>query len=467
MKNFQTFSPTCFPRPEKSKLFHYFSFFFCCNFRERADARPPRREFRITRSTSLQDEALYPNFSTSQHRAISHQTNGSVQNEMLPSFTLARILPTSTRSIGVFGSIARDFSTFKTPAIHPFPAFASTRLTVPVQHASMRTRLVRFNSQLPRQIDNRDPLDNSLSNRIPKFPFHKESAPAIIPKDTPRVSKSLPFKKLMQILKESKEPELLYMAESHRLYLIASFALAFIVCYNIFDLLERTIPAAYDIWKENEKDLPPVRNFVNSLGNVALVLLIASVYSAAAYMFVMLPTRLVRRLYYLPGAKEHIQFVTHPVLPGRPSPVITIPLENVTIGKTSKVWTGQGFYGTAQRTQFMFLLFEKGKFMPWIIDRSGWFWGDGRVYDVLFGKEPIDQAELGISYDTMLKIKQKQKNQVAFNLKQELGPAWKLKTMAGIMKEDLNKAGSALGIKGARPPKKSIGGKTDTQDKST
>lgn len=298
---------------------------------------------------------------------------------------------------------------------------------------------LRFNSHLPRRVDDRDPLDNSLANRIPKFPFHKEVQPAIIPKDTPRVSKTLPFSKLMTILKSSKEPELLYMAESHRLYLVTSFALAFIVCYNIFDLLDRTLPAAYELWKENEEDLPFVRNLVKSIGNLGLVLIIAGVYSAAAYAFVKIPTRLVRRLYYLPGPKEHIQFVTHPVLPGRPSPVITIPLENLTIGKTSKVWTGQGFYGTAQRTQFLFLLFEKGKLFPWIVDRSGWFWGDGRVYDVIFGKESVEQAELGLSYDDMLKIQESQKKKAIFNLKQELGPAWKLKAMAKLVKEDVQK----------------------------
>lgn len=305
----------------------------------------------------------------------------------------------------------------------------------------------RFNSQLPESIDKRDPLDNSLKNRLPKFPFHKEAQPTLIPKaDTPRVSKNLSFRKLMTILKSYQEPELLYMAESHRLYIAACFALSFIVCYNIYDLLDRAIPAAIEEYKKNEEDYPPVRNAIKCLGNMGIVVAIAAVYTSAAICFAMVPTRLVRRLYYLPGAKEHIQFTTHPFLPGRPSPVITIPLDKVTIGNTSKVWTGQGFYGTANRTQFLFLLFEKGKFTPWIVDRSGWFWGDGRVWDVLFGKEPIDQAELGLSYDDMLKIREKEANQISRNLKQELGPAWKLKAMANLMKEDLQSAGKKLGI---------------------
>lgn len=331
----------------------------------------------------------------------------------------------------------------------------------------------RFNSQLPERIDGRDPLDNSLKNRLPKFPFGKEAQPTIIPKpNSPRVSKTLSFRKLMTILKNSKEPELLYMAESHRLWIVSCFALSFIVCYNIFDLLDRTVPAAYEMYMKNEEDLPPVRNLVKTLGNMGMVLAIAGVYTLAAFFFAMIPTRLVRRLYYLPATgvakpgtvapqnvgREHIQLITHPFLPGRPSPVITLPLEDVSIGKTSKVWTGQGFYGTAQRTQFMFLLFEKGKFFPWIVDRSGWFWGDGRVWDVLFGKEPVDQAELGLSYDDMLKIQQKQLKQATFNLKQELGPAWKLKAMAKLMKEDLQNAGEKLGLIEAKDSKKTIGG---------
>lgn len=310
----------------------------------------------------------------------------------------------------------------------------------------------RFNSQLPDSIDKRDPLDNSLQNRLPKFPFHKEAQPTLIPKsDTPRVSKTVSFRKLMSILKNYEQPELLYMAESHRLYIVACFALSFIVCYNIYDLLDRAVPAAIDEYKRNEEDLPPVRNAVKCVGNMGMVLAIAAVYTSAAICFALVPTRLVRRLYYLPGAKEHIQFVTHPFLPGRPSPVITIPLEKVTIGNTSKVWTGKGFYGTANRTQFMFLLFEKGKLAPWIVDRSGWFWGDGRVWDVLFGKEPVDQAELGLSYDDMLKIRQKEVDRVSYNLKQELGPAWKLKAMAKLMKEDLQTAGEKLGVTDGKP----------------
>ncbi|VVT51292.1 uncharacterized protein SAPINGB_P003048 [Magnusiomyces paraingens] len=316
----------------------------------------------------------------------------------------------------------------------------------------------RYNTQLPDRVDPRDPLDNSFKNRLPKFPFHKEAQPTLIPKDSPRVSKSMSFRKLVQTLRSYKEPELLYMAESHRLYLVSCFALAFIVCYNIYDLLERTLPAAWDDYVRNDEDLPPAQNVVKTIGRLGMVLAIVGVYASAAIFFAMIPTRLVRRIYYLPGPREHIQLITHPFLPGRPSPVITLPLEDVTIGKTSKVWTGQGFYGTAQRTQFLFLLFEKGKLTPWIVDRSGWFWGDGRVYDVIFGKEPVEQAELGLSYDDMLKIRQKQVKQATMNLKQELGPAWKLKAMANLMKEDISSASQKLGITNSTPPNKSIRG---------
>lgn len=346
----------------------------------------------------------------------------------------------------------RSFATFQ--ACRPNPLAFTAPQIVSSTHV-----LKRHNTQLPERVDPRDPFDNSLKNRLPKFPFHKESQPTIIPKDTPRVSKSLSFRKLIQTLKSYKGPELLYMAESHRLWLISCFALSFIVCYNIYDLLERAVPAAYDDWRRNDEDLPPARNLVTTAGKMGIVLLIAGVYTSAAVFFAMVPTRLVRRLYYLPGPKEHIQFVTHPFLPGRPSPVLTIPLEKITIGKTSKVWTGQGFYGTAQRTQFAFLLFEKGKLFPWIVDRNGWFWGDGRVYDVLFGKEPVEQAELGLSYDDMLKIQQKQVKQATMNLKKELGPAWKIKAMANLMKEDLSSTGSKLGIT-ASTTQKSIRGST-------
>ncbi|KAJ8098337.1 hypothetical protein POJ06DRAFT_259212 [Lipomyces tetrasporus] len=154
------------------------------------------------------------------------------------------------------------------------------------------------------------------------------------------------------------------------------------------------------------------------LGVRSLVsLAIFAIPAAAAYAFIMMPTRLIRRMYYLPArrtAEAHVKFVVHPLIPRTASPVNTVPVSQLDRGKNpgkTKVWTGDGLYGTASRSQFMVFLFEKGKRIPWIVDRQGWFWGDGRVWDVLFGKECIEEAEKGLSGDDLIKIEQRKQKQ--------------------------------------------------------
>jgi hypothetical protein len=301
----------------------------------------------------------------------------------------------------------------------------------------------RGNSQLPKTTDG-NLQNNDWKSRIPKFPFHKDVAPTIIPKaDTPRVSKNLSFKQLMIKLKFSTAPELIYMAESHRLYFLTSVALTFIVSYNLFDLLDRSVRSLIKEYQENEQDLSPRENNIKTIKRGGLIALMASVYGVAAFVFATFPTRLVRRIEYVPGPQEFIRMVTHPWFPGRPSPVLTIPLENLRVGQRSKVWTGAGFYGTAHKSSFFFFIFEKGRLAPWIVDRNGWFWGDGRVYDVLFGKEPIEVAERGLSYDDRLRIQQNEASKRKVELRRELGPAWRAKAMGNLMKEDASKIRNA------------------------
>lgn len=305
--------------------------------------------------------------------------------------------------------------------------------------------LKRFNTNLPKSSDaSKNLQSNAWKSRVPKFPFHKDIAPTLIPKaDTPRVSKILSFKQLVTMLRSSTKPELLYMAESHRLYFLTSIALTVIVCYNLFDLLDRSIRSLVKEYKENPKDLDSRENTIEAVQRGALIGLMAGVYGLAAFIFATFPTRLVRRLEYVPGPKEYLRIVAHPWFPGKPSPVYTVPVENLTIGKRTKVWTGDGFYGTAHRSSFFFFMFEKGRKLPWIVDRNGWFWGDGRVYDVLLGKELVDVAEKGLSYDQMLKLEQHYKKRQEAELRRELGPAWRLKSMGKLMQEDANKLRNA------------------------
>lgn len=328
---------------------------------------------------------------------------------------------------------------FKGPLLRP-----SSMLLKPMtpRTPSILTTL-RFNSSLPPNVDKEKNLQaNDWKSRIPKFPFHKDIAPTIVPKNTPRVGPTLNFGQLMDILKRSKGPELLYMAESHRLYFLACMALTFVCCYNLFDLLDRSIRGLVDLYRDNEED-PAVHNALKTGGRVGIVALLSLVYILAGLTFAVFPTRLIRRIEYLPGAVEHLRLVTHPWVPGKASPVITVPLENLSIGKRAKVWTGEGFYGASNRSSFFFLVFEKGRALPWIVDRSGWFWGDARVYDVLLGKEPVAEAEKGLSYDDMLKLQARQVNEKKAELRRELGPAWRMKIIGKIMQEDAAKVTGA------------------------
>jgi hypothetical protein len=303
---------------------------------------------------------------------------------------------------------------------------------------------LRFNTRLPENVDGRSVRANDLKSRIPSFPFGKEALPTLVPKpNTPRVGKDLSFSQLVQILKDSREPELVYAAESHRLYFVMSFALTFVVCYNLLDLLTNGYIEVKEDYVENKGDLPHDENVKRTVKQVLLIGGMASIYAISAFVFAGFPTRLVRRIEYLPGPREHIRMVTHPWFPGRPSPVLTIPLDKVHMAKRAKVWTGRGFYGTADRSQFFFFLYEMGRHIPWIIDRSGWFWGDGRVYDHIFGKEPVKLAEKGYSYDDLLRLKMHEKSKKEAELRRELGPAWRAKAMGTLMKEDAQKLSGA------------------------
>lgn len=298
----------------------------------------------------------------------------------------------------------------------------------------------RLDTKLPETTDTgKDLSSNDLSSRIPKFPFHKDVAPSLIPKsDSPRVSEKLSFRQLMEMLRTSTTPELLYMAESHRLYFLACFALAFVAAYNLFDMLTWVLPTAYKAYVEDmeEQKLERMQNLSTLLSRFGLVGTMSVIYLFTALFFVTFPSRLVRRI-ELDSPTRIVKLVTHPFMPGKPSPVISVPLKDLYIGARAKVWTGDGFYGAASKSSFFFFLWEKNKRLPWIVDRNGWFWGDARVYDVLFGKEPIAIAERGLSYDDGLKKQMLEAEKKKAELRRELGPAWRFKKSGILMQEDL------------------------------
>ncbi|KAK9481415.1 hypothetical protein V1514DRAFT_323756 [Lipomyces japonicus] len=257
---------------------------------------------------------------------------------------------------------------------------------------------------------------DSVSDRVvPKWPLSRESFPTLQLHTirTPRVSKTLNFSQLMTLLERSKEPEvLLYQSEPHRLYFIVAYSLAFVCLIYGLLFLDWALRESYRLWIDNLDDLPKVHNaFWFGLRNL-VSLAVFAVPSVFAYALIMFPTRLIRKMWYIPSRNKiepHVRFVVHPLVPRSASPVITLPLSKIDRGVNSgktKVWTGDGLYGTASKSQFMIFLFEKGSKIPWVVDRQGWFWGDGRVWDVIFGKDSVEEAERGISGDDQIRISQ-------------------------------------------------------------
>ncbi|KAK9469330.1 hypothetical protein V1512DRAFT_268977 [Lipomyces arxii] len=261
-------------------------------------------------------------------------------------------------------------------------------------------------------------IDSFADRVVPKWPLSKETFPSL-PLHlirTPRVGPNLTFKQLMRILENAQEPEvLLYQAEPHRLYFIVLYCLSFVFAIYGLLFLDWALRESIEIYVNNYDDLPPVHNLFWLMIRTVVSLALFAVPAVSAYVLLTFPTRLIRRMYYIPARKSvpaHVRFTVHPLIPRQASPVITLPVSHIDRGKNSgknKVWTGDGIYGTASRSQFMIFLFEKGSKIPYVADRQGWYWGDGRVWDVLFGKESVEEAERGLSGDDLIKMAERQR----------------------------------------------------------
>ncbi|EEQ39253.1 hypothetical protein CLUG_03381 [Clavispora lusitaniae ATCC 42720] len=318
----------------------------------------------------------------------------------------------------------------------------------------------RFNSNLPQNVDPKKNLPsqgewkhlkqhipgeaahtNTMKDRVPKFPLAKENVPTLLPRPgVPRVGPNLSFRQVIQILKNKKKPELIYEAEPHRLYFLACFCCAIVFAVYGLVLLEFAWYQANKDYEENEEELAePLkkRQFAkslltySSLGAIALFM---------AYQIGTFPTRLIRRMWYLPGPVEHIQFTSYSLIPGRPTPVITVPLHDLARKHKARVWTGKGFYGTADKSLFFFVLKEVSKKRTWIVDRKGFFWSDGRVFDLLFGKETIAEAEAGIPYDEQIGIVNREVRKKKKELRAKHGVFYQWKLGAQEAQKDLKSA---------------------------
>lgn len=282
---------------------------------------------------------------------------------------------------------------------------------------------------------------NELKDRIPKFLLGKENVPTLLPRPgVPRVGPNMTFRQVITILKNKTKPELIYESEPHRLYFLACFCCAIVFTVYGCVLLEYAWFQANKDYEENEKELAEVerkREWVISLGKYGIM---GATMLFMAYQVVTFPTRLIRRMWYLPGPVEHVKFTSYPLLPGRPSPAYTIPLRDLSRKHHARIWTGKGFYGTADSSLFFFVLKEETTKKSWIVDRKGFFWSDGRVFDFLFGKETLAEAEAGVPYDEQIGIINREVKKKKKQLREEHGPFWQFKLGAKEFKNDLGRA---------------------------
>ncbi|ODV96845.1 hypothetical protein PACTADRAFT_48653 [Pachysolen tannophilus NRRL Y-2460] len=300
-------------------------------------------------------------------------------------------------------------------------------------------RFIRFNSNstIVQNIPGEKKLTNDLKDRLPTFPLSKEGLPTLLPKPgVPIPGPNMPLSKMIQILKNKKNPELIYEAESHRLYFIICSCFALVFAFYAWNIASISFSLTWDIYKENVNQLPDIPRLVNLVAQSFLCCILTLLPIAVSLIFIMTPSRLIRRMWYLPGEVEHVKFIVHPIIPGRASPMITLPLNELYRAQKAKIFTGRGFYGTIDSLFFYFLR-QKNNKIPWLVDRKGFFWGDGRIQDYLFGKETIDSAAQGLSYDDKIGILNQKRQLEEEKLKKKLGLGWRYKAQAKLFADDM------------------------------
>lgn len=275
---------------------------------------------------------------------------------------------------------------------------------------------------------------NTIRSRLPTFPLRNKST--LLPKPGVPTSANTRLRTMMEILDKKRAPELIYEAEPHQTYFLICGALAVIFTVYGLTFIDWGFRTVWELYLE-DNDLTML------VGRFGMCLAITGVALGVLWMALSFPTRLIRRIWIIPGkqrGQKFVKFTTHPMLPNRATPVYTVPLENLVRSHKSKVFTRNGIYGTLDRSTFFFLLKEKEKkFGYWIVDRNGWFWGDGRVFDILFGKESIEEASKGQSYDEKLKEASEKLKEERQKLKDEEGPMWQIKTTKKMIKADAKK----------------------------
>lgn len=321
-------------------------------------------------------------------------------------------------------------------------------MTSLISPAKLAPMAVRFKSDIPQRkplisilpaadsirktIPGETEQSNSLLSRMPSFPLRSKAT--LLPKPGVPTAATTTLRSMLEILNKKQEPELIYEAESHKVYFLICGAMAVIFTIYGLSFVDWGFRAVFQLYDEDQDPLM----LATRLGMCLAIVAVAFGVLTFAIRF---PTRLVRRIWIVPGTdQKFVRFTTHPVLPNSATPVYTVPLSSLVRSHKSKIFTHNGIYGTLDKSTFFFLLKESDKkFGYWIVDRNGWFWGDGRIFDVLFGKESLEEAAKGQTYDDKLKQVNDKLLEERNKQREEHGSLWQLKTTNKMFQKDLKK----------------------------
>ncbi|ODQ47797.1 hypothetical protein PICMEDRAFT_26639, partial [Pichia membranifaciens NRRL Y-2026] len=290
---------------------------------------------------------------------------------------------------------------------------------------------------ISRRIPGETNQENDLKSRFPaSLNFEKEAVPTLLPRPGVPAPNKYPLARLYDALTKKTEPELIYEAEPHKLYFVFCYAFAMLFILYGLNAFNIGYGLAWGMYEGNEMKMNETQLTIQLVMHLAIVTTLASMPLLAGLAFILAPSRLIRRIWYLPPV-TFVRFTTHPLLPNRPTPVHTFPLGVLQKSITAKVYSGKGFYGTND-SSFFFFLREEGNKIPFIVDRKGFFWGDGRVFDLLFSNDSIEKVESAKKIDEVYGDLIRERKNKEMQMRKELGFGWKTKAKAKLMKEDID-----------------------------
>lgn len=212
--------------------------------------------------------------------------------------------------------------------------------------------------------------------------------PQLVKVDTVPNATTHTLRAMLEILRNKQQPQLIYEAQSHNFWFKAAAGICLSMGLFTLSTLDFATSGLISIYQNDNDKLELTKNIAITVGLTS--------FGAGVLGFVMyLPTRLVKRI-YLDNAKQAVKLVHYRFL-GLGSQETTVPLANLVRTSQRKIFTGSGDYGVTENATFCFILKDNrsSKFSSrFVVDRDGWFWGDGRVFDVLFGKLSYEDAEI-------------------------------------------------------------------------